>query len=1546
MSQVYMTAKLNLADGTILYPQVSLDNIVASISDPTLVSVATTTNGVVPTSELPVVTVVGTSASNTSIPTEAAVRALADTKQDTLVEGVGTTIINGSTIMFNASTLDVSVIDTTESNGVALTLTGNTVGLSASFATDSTAGVIAGATNGVGLVDGIVVFDPTTAVGANGSTPGAITTVGAGLSVSNGSVAIDEATVKQTIDGISSSTPISDKVVTPAAFQGALSAGKAVDVTSEPSANAGTLAYATDIRGTITWSTTAAGTVKIGFYDSSTAFPKYASGLVYILMADVKNTSGAAVTVSFGGTALNGTAGSIAAGATKRIAFTFDTSTSAYFQFTAAASTTLEITKLRELEVTGCFQTAREYIAALSDPDDFSKFYAVDYDEVNPWTPYIDMGTSPAATLMSGLAYKLNATSGTHVLTTDICPTGYYGEDAHLKLFVGETGSVQFVAPLNLIDALTPNAGHNITIKYRDGQANAYVDDTDIGYVVTVTSGTADGSLAYALTNDVGEYVVFSHSTDGQEIVVDEPVALSRAVSIIGNGPENTIVKLTGGTSYGFSSNNRVFSFSGITIKGITTSANYCIVANDENTVVSDCVITGNTANSGTFYIQNSALISGVSFLSNAGYSLRVYRGLVNVVSCYFENEDASAAITDVNNPDRTVQLLISGSTFAASKDSIQMTNIASFVTFTGSNVVNSTVRGVGMLYGKDASISGTGTISLAGSTTAFTATNTALNGMLITGASTSTTGALVGTDITLQNVTVTGNTISDADGTLAITGSTSAVSVPHAAVEVGPECSFAITGGSFSMANDVLISGSSITGSLGGTVVLTGKISAFGTGADLTIADNTVIDMTGNNNTTAIIPGGDIIVGSGVKAVTTDGSTVNVTGGTYKEGSISNAGVPSDNHHIYGFDRQVTLNNPAVSFVELTDTSASGSARYTGISAADWKTLKKGLLETRACVMYSNKTTKPGGKKNKVMFYLSNSDFRYKENGQKLTADELLGKVTWEGAVRLCNFMKIYPKMWIKVEEYGDPCIFSQTTSTATSQVAWKRDPDSDVSGASFGWKNGSTVIWTATVNPAAGDKTYSNNTCTIERDWPVVYYCLEHFVVLVSDRQDTDFILHPWFWTSEDGQTASDQYVGMFKGVACDANGNILTPVESTAGDFRTLGNPAIGTGMVRSIPGGRPACSNTLNNFRMYLGRAGVDATNAMFDWYKDLMLVFDTGYFDAQSRISGGLNLMQAYYWFELRQTGRTMQFGNRTCSMNFDAELDADIAGYWNGRIASKAASGDSSTTNWQRNPANDKIANNTVSAYAWTAKISNVDTYIWTATAEPAADDATYSDNTLTTVRTGCPVVSYTNAAGVRCTTFSWRGLEDIWGACWEFRDGVQKRQDAVNTGFTATYIESGYMVTNAISLYTSTDLLPSPSDSVNNLPKTVTASLLTSSITYANSSVSLVKNWDKMSGTGTGLTQCFVQHPWPKKGGNLNLWDPLTNYPVMVAASALNSAYNDYSYNDAAAGSRVLFVGGDATCGGNDGPGCVRLHLGLGHSPAYIGVRPAASEN
>ena len=43
---------------------------------------------------------------------------------------------------------------------------------------------------------------------------------------------------------------------------------------------------------------------------------------------------------------------------------------------------------------------------------------------------------------------------------------------------------------------------------------NAYVEDTDVGYIVTLNSGSQNGSLAYGLGNNVGNYIVFSDTTN------------------------------------------------------------------------------------------------------------------------------------------------------------------------------------------------------------------------------------------------------------------------------------------------------------------------------------------------------------------------------------------------------------------------------------------------------------------------------------------------------------------------------------------------------------------------------------------------------------------------------------------------------------------------------------------------------------------------------------------------------------------------------------------------------------------------------------------------------------------------------------------------------------------------------------------------------------------------------------------------------------------------------------------------------------------------
>ena len=377
---------------------------------------------------------------------------------------------------------------------------------------------------------------------------------GEGTIVTGSTVDTNRATVEETLTG---ATVAADKTVSVEALKGALSSGKAVDVTSEPDQ-----IITGDYKGTFTTTDTT-----LGF----AAFPKFASNLVYLMRADVTVDTARNITPS--GTWLDGTttAKALPANTPTRIAMLFTSSAdTCAATLTFSGSGTVTVTKLREFEVTGCSDAARSYIASMENPDDFTKFYLVDYDEQNPWTYIIDMKTSQAVTLMAGLSYKLDATTGTHTITTDTCPVGYNGEDAHLTLFVGLSGNIIFQSPLNLIDPLTPGAGHNITVKFRDGQANAYVDDTDIGYVVTVNSGTDSGSLYYALTANSDKYVVFANNTDGTPVDFNNVVTGSAEKIVVGNGYTQTT--LTGSAAFTGKTTFTNVGMDGVVVTGGTTT--------------------------------------------------------------------------------------------------------------------------------------------------------------------------------------------------------------------------------------------------------------------------------------------------------------------------------------------------------------------------------------------------------------------------------------------------------------------------------------------------------------------------------------------------------------------------------------------------------------------------------------------------------------------------------------------------------------------------------------------------------------------------------------------------------------------------------------------------------------------------------------------------------------------------------------------------------------------------------------------------------------
>lgn len=589
MSQVYMTAKLNLADGTILYPQVSLDNIVASISDPTLVTVATTTNGKVPVTELPVVTVVGDTGSNNNIPTEAAVRALADTKQNTLVAGTGTEIINGSTINAMAVNLNDVVVNNVPNNGLSLEVEGNTMSVVGALAANGSAGVIAGATNGVKLVDGVAQFDVTSVPKKSGDNAGVLVDVGDGLLVADGTASVNISDVDGVltddwpVTGTNNYAGIPGEVVTPHNLRGALSVGQAVDVSCPAYVREGWQQISTD--GGTTWETitkelvdaaylspfsikmtagSSATMTRFGWTNPNSLasrFPKFADGLIYLYMMDIKASQICAMAY-YDGTVWKSK--SIPASDEYVRAYVVTNTGGFWIEKNVAANTTfqLDIKNWRQYEVTALTDEAIAYIAQLPDPDAFFRSntifqvrdkYLVKQDMVCPWIYTINMGDDSDLTVGAGLSYKIKYVddSKPHNVTVDTIPTDAHGWDAHIQMFVKGVSGVSFQPPLVLMDPLTANAGNNLVVKFRNGQALVYVEDTNVGYTVITATGIADGSLAYGFTytpssNKDDKYIIFGTVVDGVTCDFGTATAVyatqAYTINVLGNGIDNTSI--------------------------------------------------------------------------------------------------------------------------------------------------------------------------------------------------------------------------------------------------------------------------------------------------------------------------------------------------------------------------------------------------------------------------------------------------------------------------------------------------------------------------------------------------------------------------------------------------------------------------------------------------------------------------------------------------------------------------------------------------------------------------------------------------------------------------------------------------------------------------------------------------------------------------------------------------------------------------------------------------------------------------------------------
>ena len=457
--------------------------------------------------------------------------------------------------------------------------------------TISMACVILGATNGVKIADSKVQFDVSTVPVRGGTVAGVLVDVADGLLVEGGTASIDDASVadvligteqvEQIVGGTSTlvSKAILDEVVTPGNLRGALSVGQAVDVSCKPYNNSGSISYTNNdfLQG---FTATMVNGTTVGFYDTGThKFPKFADDLVYLFIADVSGTGtitpngGSAVTLS---------------GTLQRIAMTVKTADAGFFSADAAA--TVSVANWRQYEVTALTDEAIAYIASLPDPDQFFRSstisqardkYLVKQDMVCPWIYTIPMPDNSALTVAAGLSYKIKYTNDTpHNVTVDTIPADAYGWDAHIQMFIKGTSGVVFQPPLILMVALTPNAGHNLTVKFRNGDALVYVDDTNAGKIVlttTCSNPSVTGELQYFLLQNPGQgqenYIIFAGATDGATCD-GGTTSIAYATNMIGNGVANTLITGTFTVGSGITVNMQDLSINGGTLSGAGTGTN------------------------------------------------------------------------------------------------------------------------------------------------------------------------------------------------------------------------------------------------------------------------------------------------------------------------------------------------------------------------------------------------------------------------------------------------------------------------------------------------------------------------------------------------------------------------------------------------------------------------------------------------------------------------------------------------------------------------------------------------------------------------------------------------------------------------------------------------------------------------------------------------------------------------------------------------------------------------------------------------------------
>ena len=100
---------------------------------------------------------------------------------------------------------------------------------------------------------------------------------------------------------------------------------------------------------------------------------------------------------------------------------------------------------------------------------------------VYPWTTVTDVGSASTISVSPGGVYTLDATTGTHTITTDAFASTLNGKDAQITIITGGTPSVVGSSNVIMLNELVANTTNYCTVHFQGGTAYVEVDRTNAG---------------------------------------------------------------------------------------------------------------------------------------------------------------------------------------------------------------------------------------------------------------------------------------------------------------------------------------------------------------------------------------------------------------------------------------------------------------------------------------------------------------------------------------------------------------------------------------------------------------------------------------------------------------------------------------------------------------------------------------------------------------------------------------------------------------------------------------------------------------------------------------------------------------------------------------------------------------------------------------------------------------------------------------------------------------------------------------------------------